>query len=155
MYLFLPPTNSSFYVNLYLHCHSTKMALMVTNHPPYCQIWKTRPFLWSLSSIWQTHYLLFWKTLSQETILQFKKKKNTDLKSILIEAKLDWTMFTMNLDNFASLSVYYVCTEGSENKLLAQEKKIKTLPLVLLLGFTISLRPLFLRLHFSFLLLNT
>ena len=61
----------------------------------------------------------------------------------------------MNLDNFASLSVYYVCTGGSENKLLAQEKKIKTLPLVLLLGFTISLRPLFLRLHSSFLLLNT
>lgn len=64
-------------------------------------------------------------------------------------------MFTMNLDNFASLSVYYVCIGGSENKLLAQDKKIKTLPLVLLLGFTISLHPLFLRLHSSFLLLNT
>lgn len=71
VYLFSPPTNFSFYVNLGLRCYSTKMALMITNHPPYCQIWKTRPFLWSLSSIWQTHHLaLFLKTLPQETILQ-------------------------------------------------------------------------------------
>lgn len=44
----------------------------------------------------------------------------------------------MNLDNFASLSVYYVYIGASENKLLAQDKN-KTIPLVLLLGFTISL----------------